>query len=157
MIGAAMEMAGDPHGGYHQSDTRRQGGTVHSIDPEASVFDALKVMADANIGALLVINEGRLVGMMSERDYARKIVLMGRTSPATKVKDIMSTRVLCARPEQTVQECMAMMTAKVVRHLPVLEHKAVVGVVSIGDLVKSIIGEQQFIIEQLESYVHGDT
>jgi CBS domain-containing protein len=82
---------------------------------------------------------------------------MGRTSPATKVKDIMSTRVLCARPEQTVQECMAMMTAKAVRHLPVLEHKVVAGVVSIGDLVKSIIGEQQFIIEQLESYVHGDT
>jgi CBS domain-containing protein len=134
-----------------------KGSTVHSIESEASVFDALKVMADANIGALLVMDEGRLVGMISERDYARKIVLMGRTSPATKVKDIMSTRVLCARPEQTVQECMAMMTAKAVRHLPVLEHKVVAGVVSIGDLVKSIIGEQQFIIEQLESYVHGDT
>jgi CBS domain-containing protein len=130
-----------------------QRSTVHSVDPEASVFDALKAMSDANIGALLVMDEGRLVGIVSER----KIVLMGRTSPATKVKDIMSTRVLCARPEQTVQECMAMMTAKAVRHLPVLEHKAVVGVVSIGDLVKSIIGEQQFIIEQLESYVHGDT
>jgi CBS domain-containing protein len=132
-----------------------KGSKVHSIDPEATVFDALKAMAEANVGALVVMEGGKLSGIISERDYARKIVLMGRTSPLTKVKDIMSTRVLCARPDQTVQECMALMTAKAVRHLPVLDHKSVVGLVSIGDLVKSIIGEQQFIIEQLESYIHS--
>jgi CBS domain-containing protein len=93
--------------------------------------------------------------MLSERDYARKIILKGRTSPDTKVSDIMTTRVLCTTPDQTVQDCMALMTAKAVRHLPVLDHKDVVGLVSIGDLVKEIIGEQQFMIEQLESYIHG--
>ena len=132
-----------------------KGRKVHSVAPETSVFDALKVMAEANVGALVVLNQGKLCGIISERDYARKIALMGRTSPGTQVKDIMATRVLCVRPEQTVHECMALMTAKAVRHLPVLENKVVVGIVSIGDLVKSVIGEQQFIIEQLETYIHG--
>jgi CBS domain-containing protein len=132
-----------------------KGRHVHSVNPGASVFDALRIMSDANVGALVVMDGGKLAGLISERDYARKIVLMGRTSPETKVRDIMTMRVLCIRPEQTVHEAMALMTAKALRHLPVLEHKAVIGIVSIGDLVKSVIGEQQFIIDQLESYIHG--
>jgi CBS domain-containing protein len=132
-----------------------KGRTVYTIAPTASVFDALRRMAEANVGALVVLENDKLVGIISERDYARKIVLLGRSSPSTPVKDIMSTRVLCARPEQTVEDCLGMMTAKAVRHLPVLEHKEVVGIVSIGDLVKAIIGEQQFVISQLENYIHG--
>ena len=132
-----------------------KGSTVHSVSPQTSVFDALRKMEEANVGALVVMDGDKLAGIISERDYARKIVLMGRTSPDTPVSAIMSTKVICATPEQTVEECMGMMTAKAVRHLPVLDHKTVVGIVSIGDLVKTIIGEQQFVIEQLESYIHG--
>ncbi|HUS96286.1 MAG TPA: CBS domain-containing protein [Hyphomicrobiaceae bacterium] len=138
-----------------RSILKKKGSTVHAIAPEATVFDALTLMAETNVGALIVMDTGKLVGMLSERDYARKIILKGRTSPDTKVSDIMTTRVLCTTPDQTVQDCMALMTAKAVRHLPVLNHKDVVGLVSIGDLVKEIIGEQQFMIEQLESYIHG--
>jgi len=133
----------------------QKGGTVHAIDPHATVFDALKLMAERNVGALVVLEENRLAGIISERDYARKIVLLGRQSPLTLVRDIMSTRVLCARPDQTVEDCMGMMTQKAVRHLPVLENKDIVGIVSIGDLVKAIIGEQKFMIEQLEHYIQG--
>lgn len=134
---------------------KSKGGDVHSVSPETSVFDALQRMADANVGALIVMQDNKLVGIISERDYARKIVLKGRASPDTPVSAIMSTSVICATPEQTVGECMGMMTSKAVRHLPVLDHKAVIGIVSIGDLVKEIIGEQQFVIEQLENYIHG--
>jgi len=112
-------------------------------------------MSDANIGALIVMDGARLAGIVSERDYARKIILMGRSSPDTPVSAIMSSKVLCATPDQTIEDCMAMMTAKAVRHLPVLDNKQVIGIVSIGDLVKAIIGEQQFVIEQLENYIHG--
>ena len=133
----------------------KKGHDVHFIHPDASVFDALKIMEAYNIGSLLVLNDGELVGIISERDYARKIALKGRTSPATLVREIMSTKVICARPDQSVQECMAVMTAKAVRHLPVLEHKKLVGIVSIGDMVKSAISDQAFIIEQLEHYFHG--
>lgn len=138
-----------------RSILKTKDGTVHSVSPETSVFDALQHMAEANVGALLVMQDKKLVGIVSERDYARKIVLKGRTSPDTPVSAIMSTKVLCATPEQTVGECMGLMTAKAIRHLPVLEHKAVIGIVSIGDLVKAIINEQQFVIEQLENYIHG--
>lgn len=138
-----------------RSILKTKDGTVHSVSPETSVFDALQHMAEANVGALLVMQDKKLVGIVSERDYARKIVLKGRTSPDTPVSAIMSTKVLCATPEQTVGECMGLMTAKAIRHLPVLEHKAVIGIVSIGDLVKAIISEQQFVIEQLENYIHG--
>ena len=138
-----------------RSILKTKDGTVHSVSPETSVFDALQQMAEANVGALLVMQDKKLVGIVSERDYARKIVLKGRTSPDTPVSAIMSTKVLCATPEQTVGECMGLMTAKAIRHLPVLEHKAVIGIVSIGDLVKAIISEQQFVIEQLENYIHG--
>ena len=132
-----------------------KGATVYSVAPTTSVYDALKYMAEVNVGALLVMDDGKLAGIISERDYARKIVLKGRTSLDTPVGAIMSERVLCVTPDQTVNECMAMMTAKAVRHLPVLDNNSVVGIVSIGDLVKAIIGEQQFVIEQLESYIHG--
>ncbi|MFY0611822.1 MAG: CBS domain-containing protein [Hyphomicrobiaceae bacterium] len=134
---------------------KSKGGTVHSISPDTSVFDALQRMAEANVGALIVMQDNKLVGIVSERDYARKIILLGRSSSDTPVSAIMSTKVICARPDQTIGECMGMMTAKAVRHLPVLDHKEVVGIVSIGDLVKAIIGEQQFVIEQLENYIHG--
>ena len=138
-----------------RSILKQKGSVVHTVAPEATVYEALKAMAEANVGALLVMEGGRLAGIVSERDYARKVILKGRSSLDTKVADIMSARVICARPEQTVEECMGMMTAKAVRHLPVLDHKEVVGIVSIGDLVKAIIGEQQLIIEQLENYIHG--
>lgn len=134
---------------------RSKGTTVHSTAPNETVFGALQTMSDANVGALVVLEDGKLVGIVSERDYARKVVLKGRTSPDTQVRDIMSSKVVCVTADQTVQECMAMMTAQAIRHLPVLENKNVIGVVSIGDLVKAIIGEQQFMIEQLESYIHG--
>lgn len=134
---------------------KNKGGTVHSVSSNISVFEALERMAAANVGALLVMDNNQLVGIISERDYARKIVLKGRASPDTPVSAIMSSKVLCATPDQTVEDCMGMMTAKAVRHLPVLDKKEVIGIVSIGDLVKAIIGEQQFVIDQLESYIHG--
>jgi CBS domain-containing protein len=132
-----------------------KGRDVYHIRPDASVLDALKIMAEHQIGALVVLEDGELAGIITERDYARKIVLKGRTSPGTLVREIMARKVICARLDQTVEECMAVMTAKAVRHLPVLEHKKVVGIVSIGDMVKSIIADQQFIIDQLEHYIHG--
>jgi CBS domain-containing protein len=119
------------------------------------VFAALKSMAEKNVGSMAVVEDGRLVGIITERLYAREIVLKGRTSPKTRVRDVMSVRVDFARPEQTVEECMAIMTAKAVRHLPVLENDRLVGIVSIGDMVKSVIGEQRFTIQQLEHYIHG--
>ena len=133
----------------------RKGGNVSSISPDASVFDALKMMADNNIASLVVLDDGKLVGIITERLYAREIILKGRTSPGTFVREIMSTRVIYARPDQSVQECMAVMTARNVRHLPVLEDERLVGIVSIGDMVKSVVGDQTFIIEQLEHYIHG--
>jgi len=137
----------------HVLDEKGHG--VHQIHPDASVLDALTIMAEHDVGALVVLNGGTLVGIITERDYARKIVLKGRTSLGTPVHEIMSTRVICARLDQTVEECMAVMTAKAVRHLPVLEHKELVGIVSIGDMVKCIIADQKFTIEQLEHYFQG--
>jgi len=133
----------------------KKGHDVSSVRPDDSVFDAIKKMADENIGSLAVMEEGKLVGIITERHYARNVILKGKMSGITPVRDIMSTRVICARPEQSVEECMAVMTERGVRHLPVLEKKLVIGMVSIGDLVKSIIGDQKFIIEQLEHYVQG--
>ncbi len=132
-----------------------KGCDVHQIHPDASVLDAIRIMAERQIGALVVLDGGNLVGIITERDYARKIVLKGRTSPGTTVREIMSARVICARLDQTVEECLAVMTVKAVRHLPVLEHEKLVGIVSIGDMVKSIIADQQFTIEQLEHYIQG--
>ena len=128
---------------------------VVSIEPDASVYEALVLMAKHDIGSLVVMDGERLTGIFSERDYARQIVLLGKSSKETHVREIMTHKVLCVRPDQTVDECMGLMTAKRVRHLPVLEHKKVVGIVSIGDMVKSIIADQKFIIEQLEHYIQG--
>lgn len=124
-----------------------------SIGPNDTVFNAIERMSQNNVGALVVLDGDRLVGIISERDYARSVILKGRSSQKTVVNEIMSTRVICARPEQTVEECMAVMTDKTVRHLPVLEKKQVIGMISIGDLVKSIISGQKFLIEQLEHYI----
>ena len=134
----------------------QKGHDVQFIHPDATVFDALKKMAENNIGSLVVLDDGKLVGVITERHYAREIVLRGRTSRETLVRDIMSTEPICARPDQSVEECMTVMTAKSVRHLPVLERGRLVGIVSIGDMVKSVIGDQKFIIEQLEHFIHGD-
>jgi CBS domain-containing protein len=134
----------------------KKGHDVHFIHPGASVFDALRLMAEHNIGSLVVLEDDKLVGVITERHYAREIVLKGKTSQETLVRDIMSTKVICTRPDQSVQECMAVMTARAVRHLPVLEHGLLIGIVSIGDMVNSVIGDQKFIIEQLEHYIQGD-
>lgn len=129
--------------------------TVHSIRPTASVLEALQMMADRGIGALLVMEGDSIVGIITERDYARKIALMGRTSVATLVRDVMTKDVMYVRPSQTCEECMALMTENRLRHLPVVQGEKLVGLVSIGDLVKDIISEQQFIIDQLEHYISG--
>ena len=130
--------------------------TVHTITPSASVFDAVKLMAEKSIGALLVMEDLKIDGIITERDYARKIVLMGRSSKETPVRDIMTSPVMYVRPEQTNEECMALMTDNRVRHLPVIDDGKLMGLISIGDLVKDIISEQKFIIDQLEHYIMGD-
>ena len=132
-----------------------KGQQVHSVTPAESVFNALKTMAELNVGALLVLDGPKLVGILSERDYARKVILKGRSSLDTPVRDIMTEKVVCVRPDQTVEEAMALMTAHAVRHLPVMDGNEVAGIISIGDLVKSIIKEQEFVIDQLEHYIHG--
>jgi len=132
---------------------RDKGSDVWSVKPGDVILEALKVMATKRVGALLVIDNGKLVGILSERDYARKVALEGRSSRESKVSEIMSHKVLCARPNQTVQECMALMSDKRARHLPIVDHKKIIGIVSIGDLVKSIIAEQQFEIESLQYYI----
>jgi len=128
---------------------------VLSISPQATVLDALKAMADYEIGALVVLEGERLAGIFSERDYARKVILHGKASKDTPVHEIMTHKVVCVRPEQSVEECMALMTDKRIRHLPVLQDKKVIGVISIGDVVKEVISEQRLTIEQLEHYIHS--
>ena len=129
---------------------------VHTITPSASVFDAVKLMAEKSIGALLVMVDLKIEGIITERDYARKIVLVGRSSKETPVREIMTSPVMYVRPDQTNEECMALMTDNRVRHLPVIDNGKLMGLLSIGDLVKDIISEQKFIIDQLEHYIMGD-
>jgi len=138
-----------------QNLLNKKGADILSVDPNDSVFNAIKKMADNNVGSVVVIEDGRLVGIFTERQYARNIILKGRASPTTPVREVMETEVVCAHPEQTVEECMAIMTEMRVRHLPVLDREELVGIVSIGDLVKSKIADQQFTIERLVEYVHG--
>jgi len=130
--------------------------SVHTITPEASVFDAIQLMADKNIGALLVMEAGEVAGIITERDYARKIVLMSRSSKQTPVREIMTSTVMYVRPDQTSEECMVLMTENRLRHLPVIDGGRLLGIISIGDLVKDIIAEQRFTIEQLEHYISGE-
>ena len=129
---------------------------VHSIAPDAPVLDAIKLMAEKRIGALLVMEGGKVLGIVTERDYARKVVLKGRSSRETPVRDIMTGEVMYVSPAQSSENCMALMTEKRLRHLPVMEGERLVGLVSIGDLVKEVISEQQFIIDQLQHYISGD-
>ena len=133
----------------------RKGREVWSIGSGESVFRALEVMSTNNVGALLVIDSDRLVGLISERDYARKIALRGRVSRDTTVRDIMTDEVCCVTSNARIEECMALMTKKSVRHLPVMDEKRLAGVVSIGDVVKATIMHQEFIIEQLEHFIAG--
>ena len=130
-----------------------KGEDVWSVTSDSSVYDAMKLMAEKGVGALMVMQGEKLVGIISERDYARKVILQGRSSRTTQVKEIITSHVLYAQPEQNIEECMAVMTDKRVRHLPVFDEGRLLGVISIGDLVKSIITEQKFMIEQLEKYI----
>ena len=132
----------------------QKGAAVRSIAPDATVFDAIARMAEHNIGSLLVMDGDEIIGIVTERHYARGVVLKGKSSPSTSVQDIMERSVVCVGPEQTVEQCMVLMSDKRVRHLPVVDGTKVIGILSIGDLVKSIIGDQKFIIEQLETYIH---
>jgi CBS domain-containing protein len=126
---------------------------IYAIGPEATVFEALRVMAEKNIGALIVVSGGRLAGIFSERDYARKVILKGRSSKDTPVREIMTSSVVTVEPDTTADECMAVMTENHVRHLPVLEAGKLVGVISIGDVVRTVVEEQQETIHHLETYI----
>ena len=130
-----------------------KGHQIWSISPHATVYEALEVMAAKDIGALLVVENGKLVGIFSERDYARKVILKGRASKETTVSELMTHTVFCVSPDNTLEDCMAIMTSRQIRHLPVLHSECLVGVITLGDVVKKIISEQQFTIDQLESYV----
>ncbi|MES9993949.1 MAG: CBS domain-containing protein [Candidatus Thiodiazotropha sp.] len=134
---------------------QRKGYDVATIDSSVSVFEALKIMAEKGIGSLVVQENAKIVGLFSERDYARNVILKGRTSKDTRVQEIITSQVIVVNPDQTVEECMAIMTDKRIRHLPVMKDNELIGIISIGDLVKAIIEEQQFVIEQLVSYING--
>ena len=132
-----------------------KGYDIWSITPDASVYDAVKLMADKKAGALLVLESGKLIGIVSERDCTTKVILQERAPKDTLVREIMTSNVIFVRPDQTVEECMALITVKRIRHLPVLAGDQLIGIVSIGDLVKDIISEQEFMIQQLEHYIKG--
>lgn len=132
-----------------------KGNAVKTIDCKRSVYDAIVMMDDNHIGSLVVTDEGKLAGLVTERDYASKIIIRGRASKTTQIGEIMSDRLVVVKPDTTINECMALMTDKRIRHLPVLDGEELVGLVSIGDVVKEVIDEQNFVIEQLESYIHS--
>ena len=132
-----------------------KGSQIYSIAPEAKVIEALRLMAQKDVGALVVMEGGRLVGIMSERDYARKVILQGKSSNDVPVRDIMTSEVITVEPSKTVEECMALVTQRRIRHLPVCEEGSLIGILSIGDLVKEVIAEQEQTIKQLESYIHS--
>jgi CBS domain-containing protein len=132
-----------------------KGDHIWEVAPETPVLDALRLMAEQNVGAVLVRRDAELAGIFSERDYARKVILRGRSSKTTPVGDVMTSRVVYVRPEQTTEECMALMTDKHIRHLPVLADGKLLGMISIGDVVKAIVADQRFIIQQLENYIAG--
>ena len=132
-----------------------KGHDIWSVHPDDTVLDAIKMLAEKDIGALIVIKDDKPVGIFTERDYARNVYLKGKSSLDTAVRDVMVAPVICVKPDHTVDECMALMTAKRFRHLPIMDGDELVGMVSIGDLVKSVIAEQQFTIEQMEQYIHS--
>ncbi len=134
---------------------KSKGHEIWAVKPGDTVFESLQLMAEKEVGSLLVMDEDRLVGIVTERDYARKVILEGKTSKDSSVAEVMTKHVLCVTPERTVDECMALMTDKRARHLPVVENKRVIGLVSIGDLVKALISEQQVLIDQLQHYISG--
>jgi CBS domain-containing protein len=133
----------------------KKGSTVRSVAPQDSVLHALEVMAEHDIGGVVVLDGERLAGILTERDYARRVVLLGRASRNLPVSEIMTSHVCCVSPDRTTEECMALMTDKHIRHLPVLDHKVVIGIISIGDVVKATIAEKEFEIAQLQSYISG--
>ena len=133
----------------------KKGHEVLSVEPDETVLNSIKKMADKNVGSLVVMEGDKLVGIVTERHYARNVFLKGRSSPTTPVRDIMETNVVFVRLDQSVEECMAIMTEKAVRHLPVIDQGNVVGIISIGDLVKDKISDQTFVIEQLVQFIHG--
>ena len=133
----------------------KKGHEVFSVGLNETVYDSIKKMADKNVGSLVVMEGNKLIGIITERHYARNVVLKGRASPTTRVRDVMETQVLFARPDRTVEECMAVMIDKRVRHLPVIDQGKLIGIVSIGDLVKNIISKQKFTIDQLVHFIHG--
>ncbi len=132
-----------------------KGSAVWSVSPDTTVFDAIKLMADKNIGALPVISKGAIVGIFTERDYTRKVALQGKSSKDTRVWEIISNQIICVTPDESVEECMRLMTENRVRHLPVVEHEKLLGIISIGDLVNWIISSQNSAIEQMEQYIAG--
>jgi CBS domain-containing protein len=134
---------------------KHKGRVIYSVPPDAPVLDAIREMAEHGIGALLVMQGDRLMGVLSERDYARKVILKGRSSSDTRVSQIMSTPVLTVKPDESINDCMRLMTERRVRHLPVVENDHVIGVLSIGDLVRAVVEEQKQTIEQLEHYIHS--
>jgi len=138
-----------------RSVLRNKGQTIWSVTPEASVYEAIEIMASKSVGALLVIGEGKLVGVISERDYARKVILQGKSSKQTRVGEIMASPVIVAAPESTVEDCLKIMTHHRIRHLPIVDHDQVAGIVSIGDLVKWIVSVQEETIHRLQDYITG--
>lgn len=147
-------------GGYSMTTSIRQlldkkGYHIYSISPDSMVFDAIKLMSEVKVGALLVIANKKLVGILSERDYTRKVILQNRSSRDTPVMDIMTEKVMCVSPEQSMEDCMVIMSAHHIRHIPVMENDIPIGVLSVMDVMKNIISEKDFIIEQLEIYISG--
>lgn len=134
---------------------KKKGNVTYSVSPDTIVFKALGIMLDKNVSALLVIENEELIGIFSERDYARKVVLQGKTSKSTRIRDIMGSQIVTVTPESTIDDCMQLMTDKFIRHLPVIEDDKLIGIISIGDVVKYVIDEQKFIIENMEHYING--
>lgn len=133
----------------------KKGNEIHAISPDATVFDAIKLMSERGVGALLVMQDGRLTGVISERDYTRKIILKGRSSSSTTVQEIMTSNIITLTPDNNVDQCMALMNENQIRHLPIVEDGRVIGVVTIMDVIKNILSEKEFIIEQMEQYIAG--